>query len=122
MDDLLVLVEQLRAAGKRVIVITAPPSPMNDAGKCNVRKYLNLPRFGLYSDCTVPLSEARAARESVDGVLRQVEAAGVPVFWFYDVLCSDEQCQTSINDTALYRDFGHLNQLGSEFLGRELGA
>ena len=119
-SDMHNLVQLLRQNGKRVIIVTAPPAQINDAGKCNVRKELGLLRLGQNVDCEISLIDAQRQRSESDQVMLELEESlSVPTFWFYDRLCPQGICKTKFDNTILYRDFGHLNHEGSRYIGEE---
>jgi hypothetical protein len=68
-----------------------------------------LPRTGLSSE----LVSAQAILEAIDR-----DDAGVTFLSMLDLLCPTATCSAFKDDVLLYRDRGHLNALGAEYLAR----
>ncbi|QRM29031.1 acyltransferase family protein [Microvirga sp. VF16] len=109
------LVEAVRAAGKKVVVVGPMPNLAVDIGECLERKAQGRLILGKFKDCQIPASEVRKLRAPVLQMLSQVSAeANVEVISPYDFLCNETICRTELNGKPLYRDEGHLSYEGSE--------
>ena len=117
--DIKALVDAVRAAGRKVVIVAPPPSIGIDFGECAERKLQGRVILGQYSDCRMPLSAALAVRAPVLELLRQVsQKADVEVISLYDVLCDEMTCKTEMDGKLLYRDQGHLSYDGSKAVAR----
>jgi peptidoglycan/LPS O-acetylase OafA/YrhL len=117
--DIRALVDAVRAAGKKVVIVAPPPSIGIDFGECVERKLQGRVILGNYSDCQMPLSAALSVRAPILEFLRQVsQKANVEVISLYDVLCDEMMCKTEMGGKLLYRDQGHLSYDGSKIVAR----
>jgi hypothetical protein len=116
------LVDQVRAMGKRVVVVAPPPSSGVNIGECLERKARGRVILGKYSNCEIPVSDHVAHRSRTLQMLSQLRHdASVEVVSFNDALCDDRFCKTHVDNTFIYRDGGHLSVEGSEVVARLSG-
>ncbi|WP_280647552.1 SGNH hydrolase domain-containing protein [Hyphomicrobium zavarzinii] len=107
-------IERIQALGKEVVIVGPTPATGFDIGLCYERKATGAPIFGPNRDCQLSASAARDFRAHVDSVLKEVAAkTGVRLVNLADYLCDDAICRTEIDGVPLYRDAGHLSELGS---------
>ncbi|SFR99044.1 acyltransferase family protein [Sphingomonas jatrophae] len=117
-DAILTTATRLRALGKRVIVIAAPPTSRFDQGLCWERRHQNKPTLGPFADCRLR-PDLRAPLEApTNAMLAQVERAGTPVVFLERGMCPGGACVGTLDGRPLYRDAGHLTVPGSIFAGR----
>lgn len=120
------VVAQLRQMHKKVVLVSPPAllGPAVDLGLCTERRALGL--FTIMSstqpDCTFDLGEAQARQSQVSSLLASLsEAAQVKVIHLDAFNCHDGRCVTTLRDTPVYRDFGHLSHDGARLLGTTMG-
>ncbi|MFK7944614.1 MAG: acyltransferase family protein [Paracoccaceae bacterium] len=107
-------VAAIRALGKRVIVISAPPRADYALPECMVRKATGRLVRGYFSDCRLSMEIYReAAPASVEFFGRLEEEADVPVIRLEDFMCPEDRCMTDLDGVMLYRDRIHLSVNGS---------
>ncbi|MEM1299226.1 MAG: acyltransferase family protein [Pseudomonadota bacterium] len=123
MKRLSATVSALRAARKRVVVVSAPPRANYDLPECLVRRETGRLVLGYFSDCQMSMEMYRsAAPASVTFFERLETEADVPVIRLEDYLCSDRgTCLTELDGTVLYRDRIHLSVDGSTKLAETMG-
>ena len=114
-------IENVRALGKRVVVVAPPPSSGFDIGRCMERKATGRPILGVDGSCTIPVADYRRHQAAVLGFLRRLHEAGVGVVYFNEALCSDSVCATQRNGTFIYRDGGHFSNDGSRVVAEQMG-
>jgi len=75
------------------------------------------------AECGVDRTEAEESIAAPTRVLERLaaEIPGVRLARPIDVLCDNSHCSPVRDDVLLYRDFGHLNAVGSVVLGHRLG-
>ena len=110
------LAQEIRQAGKSVIIVEPPPILGFDIGRCHERLERGLLRMGGTESCDIPVQAYRAGNKLTDGLFDQLVASGLPTYSFADHLCDDHTCVTKIGNRILYRDVGHLSIEGSEYL------
>ncbi len=112
-------IDAIRAAGKKVIVIGAPPSGGFDIGQCLERRLSGKPTFGRFANCDVPRSDYKRLSAAVDDVLERLRIeANVDIINFDATLCGPENCRTYIDQTFIYRDDGHFSYEGARLVAR----
>ncbi len=117
---LLATAAELRAAGKKVVLIAPPPSADFNIGACLERRLSGRIALGGYEGCEVPLDIYRDKRAAVIELLDAVERGGLEVIRFDRFLCGAQSCKTQIDGTMIYRDSGHLSHEGSRLLARQM--
>lgn len=104
------------ASADQVIVLTSIPQLPAMLYSCPLRRE----RFGRVLDCRMPVSRHLDDVAGVSMVFDRVRAEYPSVVWV-DVdklLCDEAFCTTEINGVPLYRNGGHLNDVGSRLLAR----
>ena len=116
-------VSRLRAMGKKVVVVTPPPSSGFNIGQClelqaSGKVYLGADE----NSCRI----SRVVYHRHQALIRRFLAnltnvAAVNVVGFDDALCSAQACETKLNGIFLYRDADHLSIDGSRQLAIRMG-
>lgn len=115
-------VGQIRALGKKVVIVSPPPTGNFQIGVCLERFETKKIIAGPFKDCQLSSSEVRQRSAHVYEFLKNVsEKADVNVILLSDYLCQDDKCQTMLDGKFLYRDRGHLSYEGSEALAKHIG-
>ena len=104
-------IQQIRALGKHVVVVSPQVKNTEDTGMCLVRAKLNKQPL---TNCNFPSEHNQLA--NVHGYLLNV-TYGVGLFDLKALLCQ-KICVASIGQTFIYRDYGHFTKLGSALLGK----
>lgn len=76
--------------------------------------------FKTNKQCNNTLSELQKRNSSIDKIFDYLENKYHKSVIFIDpkkVICDDKFCYTSINDTIIFRDSGHLSFAGSKYIG-----
>lgn len=119
-EQFVITINKLRAIGKFAIVVAPPPAADFNIGECWGRVQSGLPVYGR-SDCNIRAEEYRAnQRGIINGLLEAQNRTQVDIVWMDKVLCKESVCRTSINNTSIYRDGGHLSVSGSEWVMPQL--
>jgi peptidoglycan/LPS O-acetylase OafA/YrhL len=112
---------ELRAAGKKVVLITPPPSTDFNVGACLERLQAGRIKLGASENCAISVDSYRDNQSPVLALIQAAEKLEVPVIRLSDFLCKAETCDTMIDGTMLYRDGGHLSVDGSRLLATRMG-
>ncbi len=113
-------IRKIRALGKQVVVYGPTPSAGADTALCLTRREQGLLTAGPYRNCEMPSREAIAHRAPITEDLEQVsKLSGATFEDLVGLLCKDDTCRTTLGNTWLFRDGGHLSVAGSEQLGLE---
>ena len=108
-------VSALRAMGKKVVIVSPPPSAGFDIGRCIERLKSSLPTWNAPQNCSISVSSFHETYGKVNSMLRDTSRIyDVPVIWLSDYLCDVKNCKIFYNDIPIYRDSGHLSYSGSE--------
>ena len=113
-------VAELRAAGKKVVLIAPPPSTDFNVGACLERLLAGRITVGASKDCVIPFDAYRDKQSSVLALMHTAEKLDIPVIRLSDFLCKAESCDTMIDGTMIYRDDGHLSHDGSRLLAARM--
>lgn len=116
-------IADVRALGKRVVLVAPPPSASGiDVGRCLELKANGKAVMGAHMpSCAISESLFRVDRAPVQSLLNRVaNEANVPVFYLDQFLCQSGICAAELDGTFLYRDGGHLTYDGSRLLGKKL--
>ena len=113
-------VAELRAAGKKVVLIGPPPSSDFNVGACLERLLTGRIGLGASEGCAIPADTYRDKQSAVLALMQAAEKLGVPVIRLSDFLCKAETCDTMIDGTMIYRDGGHLSHDGSRLLATRM--
>ena len=115
-------VAELRAAGKRVIVVTAgPPSSKNlDLGECWLRKTEGKPFFGDKGLCTLLMNSGEQGQLFEDLIAGFERHGRVPVVRLDQYICPrGGPCRLEVDGMPIFRDEGHITPVGSIWLGKQ---
>lgn len=111
----------LRALGKRVILVGAPPQAGFDVGLCWERTLGHLPAIAAAPACAITPRTAHPEWQwTIEVMTLFATRAATPVLRIDRALCMGATCATAWNHVPLYRDAAHLGQTGSVLLGRRL--
>jgi peptidoglycan/LPS O-acetylase OafA/YrhL len=109
-------IAQLKAAGKKVVVISPPPQGNFNVAKCfepMLTKDLQL------DGCEIERDKNNQRHRSVKRLMLELENSGIPIYRFDDNLCDQQRCRTLIDGEILYRDMVHLSVRGSALYGEK---
>ncbi|MFT5607909.1 MAG: peptidoglycan/LPS O-acetylase OafA/YrhL [Parvicella sp.] len=109
-------IAQLKAAGKKVVVISPPPQGNFNVAKCfepMLTKDLQL------DGCEIERDKNNQRHRSVKRLMLELENSGIPIYRFDDNLCDQQRCRTLIDGEILYRDMAHLSVKGSALYGEK---
>lgn len=78
-------------------------------------------RFGRPLECTLPADEFRASNSGLHAFIADLKTEFPASIWIepWSLMCDQSACQTEMNGVPLYKDGGHLNDIGSRVLARE---
>jgi hypothetical protein len=108
-------IKRILDVGKKPIVVSPPPSPGYNIGKCYVRSRV----LGLdSSDCNFLLGDNTKA-STYKELSKIAEISGVSIVWLSDLICPRGVCLSHVNNILFYRDEGHLSREGASQLGRD---
>ena len=114
--------QAIRALGKRVIIIGAPPQADFDVGQCWERQREALPSIHGAPDCSIDAGTThRFWPWSVRLMDDFARLDATPVVRLDQLLCHADRCDTAREHIPLYRDASHLSRDGSVWIGRRLG-
>ena len=115
-------VSEVRALGKKVVVVAPPPSSGFNVGRCLELQASDKLIFG--SDdgaCRISTALYHKHQQIARHFLSLLPGvAGVGVVGFEDFLCSAQTCETEVDGVFLYRDEGHLSIEGSRRLASQM--
>jgi peptidoglycan/LPS O-acetylase OafA/YrhL len=105
------------AAGSVPVLIKSNET-IDGADSC----FIHASIFHKVLDCTAPLASLQEGRRFLDAMLadavrRHPSTLVLDPSW---VLCDSNRCFTMLEGTPVYRDNGHLNDVGSRLVGREI--
>jgi peptidoglycan/LPS O-acetylase OafA/YrhL len=113
-------VSELRAMGKRVILVAPPPVGTFNMGRCLERLADKLVTIDAPFACDINRNEYHSNQRELFDFFNHL-ASVVPVVNFDNFLCDNSVCRTKLNEIPLYRDQGHLTQSGSIALAKGMG-
>ncbi len=115
------VVDTLKLAGKRVLLLAPAPSTGRDVASCNARAQGGVPLLAAAAECTISLSDASRRDGPVHSALLNVaEASEIPVLWPAEGLCRGDLCRTKLGEVTLYADRSHLTVDGALTVARSL--
>lgn len=110
-QKLLETIEAIRATGARVMIVSPTPRSGWDIGLCAMRsEYFDEDE----ASCDFALNTKTLPYTLLRGV-----SDSVPVYWLYDDICKDGVCDSIQDGIFIYRDWGHLSNEGSAYLGHK---
>ena len=111
--ELRAAIGRLRAAGKRVTLISSPARSLFDVGRClALATWRSLPG----EICDFSYSD-HPQNAFIDAFLRSLEGEGVHVIALRRLLCPQDRCSATLDGAFLYRDKAHLAAEGSTRMG-----
>lgn len=114
-------VEEIRALGKRVVLIAPPPSSDFSIGGCLERQLSGAVAFGGPPGCIIDRAEYQSKHADVLEFLNSAASdANIAVLRFDPWLCDSNSCKTLVDKTMIYRDGGHLSYAGSELMVKRM--
>jgi len=109
-----VLVKRLTDKGIKVVIFTSLPRSSSDLSQCYTKK-LQFPSINSGKVCQFTLMPKQI---DVNNTIRGLISDRVHVIDSAALFCHNKLCETVIDETPLYRDNNHLNQMGSVYLGQ----
>lgn len=114
-------VEEIRALGKKVVLIAPPPATGFNMSGCLERQIRGMVLLGGRSSCEIDRAEYESKQVEVLSFLNLISLdADVSVIRFDPWLCGPETCKTLLDGTMIYRDAGHLSFAGSKLLAHRM--
>lgn len=113
-------VDELHAANKKVVLVAPPPIAGFDVGACLERRLSGRIALGAPEGCTIDAADYRKRRAAVLWLLDAAEQAGIAVIRFDPWLCDDKVCRTLLDDTMVYRDYGHFSHAGVRLIAERM--
>jgi peptidoglycan/LPS O-acetylase OafA/YrhL len=116
---ILATVNKLKELGKNVTIVAPTPEDKEgkDIGFCLLKtSSLNLRR----SVCDFSSTDISDKQKEIYRRINII-SQDTNVIWLKDAICSNGICQSSIGDTLIYRDKGHLSYEGSRIIGKKIG-
>jgi len=111
-ESLTQLIIELQDANKKIVIVEAPPSAGFNIGRCIERdeqkKWLHSQK-----NCKVPLNKYKRLKTTSLILYATLKRLNVPIYSFVDKLCNETECDTTLNGSILYRDYGHLSYSGA---------
>lgn len=106
-------IDQLKKAGKQVILISPPPRSGFNIGSCLEREDLNL--MTVRKGCDIDMEEYLRMDRIINEALSAVSSeTNTKIIWLKDLLCKEGRCQSRLGGKYVYRDEGHLSIDGSK--------
>lgn len=109
-------IKQLKAAGKKVVLVSPPPSGNVNIAKCHVRA---AGQFTSVSNCLIDQDKSEKKLKKINLFMQQLETMGVPIYRFDENLCDGLHCRTVLDSQILYRDTWHFSVKGSKLYGEK---
>jgi len=111
---------RLNSTGKRIFVVSPPPNNGKNIGQCLLRKHYGLISHSNFIDnnCSFQRNEFSQYYSEILHFLKDVENyPNIKLINLSKEMCTDNGCIT-FNEYPLYLDSGHLNDFGSEYVGK----
>jgi len=114
-------VVQLQTLGKKVVVVSPPPTSGFAIAKCHERKERGQWKFDVVvrPACKLNFSDHKTHSLKVSQLMSVLTSKSIPVYFFDDKLCDKNHCETKLGGVILYRDRGHLSYSGSEHYAKK---
>ncbi|RCU45162.1 acyltransferase [Corallincola holothuriorum] len=109
-------VRRLRAAGKKVVIVSPMPSSTSKTLRCAKKVLVSSSEDTAHGDLTTSHCNFTHPQNRVDVFLEKViKGSEAGVFDFREVLCDgDDICSMFVNGDIVYRDWGHLSPYGAK--------
>lgn len=114
------LVARLRAMGKRVVLVTAPPQAGFDTGQCHERRVRGLPLAGAPRDCAITPATRLRDSDWLAALTARFERDRTPVVRLDPAFCRDGVCPTTWRGAPMWVEGIHLTRTGSIVAARRL--
>lgn len=110
-------IENAKNAAPRVVVVATIPLLEGNLHDCSLRAE----RFNRKLDCTLPAERHFARTAGVRNLFDSLKQEFPDVIWIDpdQLLCNEQRCLTEMDGVPLYKDHGHLNDVGSRLLARK---
>lgn len=110
-------IKHAKKAAPRVLVIETVPLLQGNLHDCSLRAE----RFQRRLDCTFPAGEYLANTAGVRALFKSLKRDFPDVIWVEPdkLLCDQRRCLTEMEGVPLYKDRGHLNDVGSRLLAKK---
>lgn len=110
-------IREAKLSSSSVVVIETIPLLSGGLYDCTLRAE----RFRRSLECGLPISEYFDRTEGVRALFASLKEEFSDVIWVdpSTLMCDGEVCVTEVDGTPLYRDDGHLNDMGSRLLARK---
>jgi SGNH domain-containing protein len=110
---------ELRAMGKKVVIVAPPPMNGFNVGLCTERLKNGLWMWNAPQNCLISTKLYYETQGEVISMLKETSRMyDVSVIWLSDYLCDVENCKVWYNDVPIYMDNAHLSYSGSEAIFR----
>lgn len=108
-------IEAIKATGREVILVAPPPSTGQDMAMCLERIATGKVTFG--NSCKIDEAQSSARDQLVISTLDKLaKKYNAKLLRLSEALCSNGSCLTQLDGTPIYRDAGHLSNLGSKIV------
>jgi len=110
-------IKEAKAAAQTVVVLQTVPGLPAGLHDCSLRNE----RFGHSHDCSLSVERYEAQVAGVGSFFQELKADFPEVVWIDPalIMCEAGRCATEIDGLPLYKDGGHLNDLGSRLLAQK---
>lgn len=110
-------IREARSAAPLVIVVPSVPSLNDGLYDCSMRAE----RFKRQLDCTMPVLTYLNESAGIRGFFAILKKEFPDVVWINvdELLCDRTKCITELDGIPLYKDRGHLNDVGSRLLAKK---
>ena len=120
-DSFLKTIDNLRAIGKKVVIVAPPPAMSFDAGRCEERKQNQMIRLGEYANCIMPYDDILDLRKDVYAFMDTVQRkSNIEIIKFDEHLIEDNFVITNRDQINIFIANAHLSYKGSVLLAREM--
>lgn len=110
-------IEDVRAMGHRVILITPPPRANFDVSRCLERRERSLMTFGGDPECGIHRDLLARENQKLNLFLNRIHTElKVSTLTFEGALCDGLMCKTTLDGIPLYRDDSHFSNVGGRAL------
>lgn len=118
-NGILATANEIRSLGINVVIVAPPPKTDFDIGRCHEKFSRKQIKIGGTIDCSLVRQKYQNLDKKVFKLIDHLESNGEAVYSFEKHLCSENRCETKLDQIVLYRDRGHLSVAGSEIYGRK---
>ncbi len=110
-------IKQAKAAAHTVVVLQTIPGLPTSLHDCSLKNE----RFRYSHDCSFAVERHEAQVAGVGAFFQELKADFPEVVWVDPalIMCEGGRCATEIDGVPLYKDGGHLNDVGSRLLAQK---